>query len=187
MRSLVAGLGVTGLGLLVAADPCLDPHPEELALHEAHETALVAVHFHTVHGVTLTEADWERSFGGEVPREILRDRALTSARRDRAIQLLAAAHRLGQPLPFPGFAAHVDAVNQARRAAVQAGQRVYGRVEVTPWILYRYEVDNLRLRLQAQFRLRHSDDESAAREVEEAIEEAMLGVPARLELSSGQN
>ncbi len=146
-------------------------HAEELALHEARHRALVAVHFAQTHGITLAEADWHREINGEVPAELLRTRALASAQRDRAIQRLAQAHGVGQPLPFPGFAAHLEAVNTARRQAkAQAnGQPIYGRIEFTPWQLYRYEVDNLRLRLQAKFRETEPTDEAAQARVEAAL------------------
>lgn len=123
-------------------------HAEELALHLARHRALVAVHFQLKHGITLDdEAGWLKSHGGEVPREILRQQAMESCLRDKAIQILAAKHGVGRLLPFPGFANHVESVNRQRADASSQGGRIHGPTRFTEWQFYRYEIDNMRIKL----------------------------------------
>lgn len=123
-------------------------HQEELDLHLARHRALVAVHFQQNHGITLdNESYWRKRFSGEMPTELLEQRAMASCLRDKAIQVLAAKHGVGRVLAFPGFAAHVEAANQQRASAAAQGGRIHGPVRLSPWQFYRYEVDNMRLRL----------------------------------------
>jgi hypothetical protein len=82
-----------------------------------------------------------------MPADLLEQRAMASCLRDKAIQVLAAKHGVGRVLAFPGFASHVDAANQQRAAAAAQGGRIHGPVRLSPWQFYRYEVDNMRLRL----------------------------------------
>lgn len=124
-------------------------HPEELALHAARQRALVAVHFHSRHGVTLDdEAAWTKSYGGESPTEMLHQRALEASLRDRAIQILAVRHDVGRALPFPGFAEHVQQVNESRQQAYDAKRILHGPLRQTAWQIYRYEIDTMRIRLR---------------------------------------
>jgi hypothetical protein len=155
-------------------------HAEELALHLARHRALVAVHFQQKHGITLDdEAGWLKSHGGEVPREILRQRAMESCLRDKAIQILGAKHGVGRLLPFPGFAAHVESINQQRRAELLEGGQIHGPVRFTAWQLYRYEIDNMRLRLTQVLSPGASNDTGPAK-VEAVVREL-------LESSEGAN
>lgn len=129
-------------------------HREELALHLARHRALVAVHFQQQHGITLDdETAWRKRFGGEMPAELLELRAMESCLRDKAIQVLAAAEGVGRVLPFPGFADRVEAINRERAAAAAEGGRIHGPVRFTPWQFYRYEVDNMGLRLLRKLQL----------------------------------
>jgi hypothetical protein len=121
-------------GKIVAHVADTPVHQEELVLHLARHRALVAVHFQQRYGITLEgEAAWKKRIGGEVPSELLDRRAMASCLRDKAIQVLAARHGVGRILPFPGFLEHV---------ATAKHKRLLG-----PWQFYRYEVDNMRLRL----------------------------------------
>lgn len=123
-------------------------YQDELDLHTARQRAMVAVHFKERHGVTLdNETAWRTSFDGEVPEQMLSRNAMLACLRDKAIQILAAKHGVGRILPFPGFADHVESLNQQRRAALVNGGRIHGPVRFTAWQLYRYEIDNMRLRL----------------------------------------
>lgn len=123
-------------------------HQEELALHLARHRALVAVHFREKHGIALDdETAWRKRVDGEVPAELLQQRAMESCLRDKAIQVLAVKHGVGRVLPFPGFANYVEAANHLRAATAEQGGRIHGPVRLGAWQFYRYKVDNMRLRL----------------------------------------
>lgn len=148
-------------------------HQDELDLHTARQRAMVAVHFKERHGVTLdNETAWRSSFDGEVPEQMLSRNAMRACLRDKAIQILAAKHGVGRILPFPGFAAHVESTNQQRRAALVNGAQIHGPVRFTAWQLYRYEIDNMRIRL-TQVLAPGASNDTGPDKVESAIREML--------------
>ena len=148
-------------------------YQDELDLHTARQRAMVAVHFKERHGVTLdNETSWRSSFDGEVPEQMLSRNAMRACLHDKAIQILAARHGVGRILPFPGFADHVESTNQQRRAALLEGGRIHGPVRFTAWQLYRYEIDNMRLRLTQVLAPGTTNDTGPAK-VESAVRELL--------------
>ena len=148
-------------------------YQDELDLHTARQRAMVAVHFKERHGVTLdNETAWRSSFDGEVPEQMLSRNAMRACLRDKAIQILAAKHGVGRILPFPGFAAHVESTNQQRRAALVNGAQIHGPVRFTAWQLYRYEIDNMRIRL-TQVLAPGASNDTGPDKVESAIREML--------------
>lgn len=153
-------------------------YQDELDLHTARQRAMVAVHFKGRHGVTLdNETSWRSSFDGEVPEQMLSRNAMRACLRDKAIQILAAKHGVGRILPFPGFADHVGTINQQRRAALMNGGQIHGPVRFTAWQLYRYEIDNMRIRL-TQVLAPGATNDTGPDKVESAVRE-ILGCWAR--------
>ncbi len=138
-------------GAIVAELDGVPIYQEELELHEQRHRALVAVYFRKTHGVDLDEeARWNRSFGGEVPAQMLRERALESVLRDKKVQLEAQRQGVSNPLPFPGFREHLASVNETRRVSRERGNVIYGPPEFTAWQYYRYRIDQMRIALERE-------------------------------------
>jgi hypothetical protein len=129
-------------GTLVARFGETPIYSEELSFHIREQVALVANYFTIEHQVNLDGRNWTQSFGGEVPVEVLRGRALDACLRAKVIQLLALEKDLGEVLPFPGFSERCEEINQFRREVVRKGGVVYGPPSFSPAQLYRYKVSN---------------------------------------------
>lgn len=123
-------------------------YAEELAFHLRDEVALVAVYFKTTHGVDLAGKAWRGRFGGHVPLERLRERALESCRTAKAVQCLAVERGLSEPLSFPGFAASCADLNRFRAEAKTEGRTLYGPLAYDPPQLYKYLMGNMCNRLR---------------------------------------
>jgi hypothetical protein len=121
---------------------------EEMVLHLRDQVALVAVHFTRTYGAHLSGEDWLATYEGERPVDRLREQALDACREAKAIQGLAADHGMGEPLPFPGLAAHCDRLNRARAAARADGRILYGVLAYSPDQYYKHILSTMRNRLR---------------------------------------
>jgi len=89
-----------------------------------------------------------REFGGEVPLEVLEQRALRSCREAKAIQSLAIQEGVGEMLPFPKFSAYCAERNRSRAAAKAEGRILFGPLEYSTAQLYKYQLGNMRNHLR---------------------------------------
>ncbi len=144
----VAGADPVDPAVVVAHFGDVPIYAEEMVLHIRDEVALVAVHFTKTYKVHLSKEAWLKDFDGEVPVEMLKQRALDSCREAKAIQVLAVEYGVGERLPFPGLAAHCERLNRSRAAARDAGKILYGSLEYSPHQFYKYKLSNMRNHLR---------------------------------------
>ncbi|MGG6313073.1 peptidyl-prolyl cis-trans isomerase [Paenibacillus macerans] len=121
---------------------------QEVAFHMNRLQPLVQNEFHSRYGVTLGKQDWTRAIEGQLPLNVLQEKALEEALRDKAIFMLAKEEDLIDSADFSDLIHAMEAENRAREAAVRHGEVVYGLVRFTMESYYAHALTTLQTELK---------------------------------------
>ncbi|WP_127586518.1 peptidylprolyl isomerase [Paenibacillus koleovorans] len=91
---------------------------------------------------------WTTAHNGELPLDMIRERTLKSAVRDKVIQLVAHEQGLMKDLSYTTFISEYAAENERRQRAVEKKEPIYGPVRYSVQDYYQYRMGNLAIQLR---------------------------------------
>lgn len=112
------------------------------------EQSAVTNYFKLNYGADDQAGYWTRSFGGETPLEVLKQRADEQAVQNKTLQNLAKSQGLIADVSFSSLYADFTAMNRERSQSMGSGQTVYGLASFSLDQFYDYYMNNLKLKLQ---------------------------------------
>lgn len=116
-------------------------------------------YFREKYGAEDGEGFWNRSFGGEIPLERLRDVALDAAVKDKIIQLSARKLGLIDDLSFDGLVGRWQDENERRKKTIERGGVIYGPQQIDLTAFRTLELNDLEAKLKRMMEQEISDDE----------------------------
>ncbi len=120
----------------------------ELAFHMDRMRGEVRNYFKNTCGVSLSADDWQKSYGGEIPEEKLKDLALNTCKKDKLLFILGKEYGLTDYVDFDDFLSSMEKENEQRKETVAEGGIVYGLVEYGREEYYTHVISNLKIRLR---------------------------------------
>jgi hypothetical protein len=121
----------------------------ELELQMELERANVYNYFYKKYGAEDGPGFWTKSFGGEVPGEVLRKKALEKCVRIKIQQILAKNHGIAaNDISYAAFLKALKAENKKRAEAARNNEVVYGKLSYDEAAYYQYLLDNDVIRLK---------------------------------------
>ncbi|WP_028612420.1 hypothetical protein [Paenibacillus harenae] len=92
------------------------------------QRAAVIDYFKRTHGADIDRQFWDTDFGGEVPAELAKERALKQAVKLKIQLQLVKSHGIVRGTSYDDLLSEMEEENARRSAALQAGRPVYGPV-----------------------------------------------------------
>ncbi|GEM_PF-770923 len=121
---------------------------DELNFHMERMRAEVRNYFNNTYGVSLSGDDWQKSYGGEFPEEMLKSMALDTCKREKLLFVLGKEYGLTDYVDFDEFLLSMEKENKQRKETVAQGGIVYGLVEYGKEEYYTHVISNLEIRLK---------------------------------------
>ncbi len=116
----------------------------------ARQTAETYSYFHSKYGVEDSENFWTTPYGGEVPVEVARKKALAAIVRTIVQQKLAKEKGLADDISYAGFLNALKKENRERKEALRQNKVIYGPVEYTEDNYFNYVMSNLIIKLKSK-------------------------------------
>ena len=118
---------------------------EEFKFYMEMERQYVVSYFAQAHGTNLSGNDWERSFNGERPIEVLRDRTVLAVTETKSLQILALEHGVTEDINYEAMKTGLREINEDRLEQEAAGEILYGPTEFIPYTYYQQVISNFKV------------------------------------------
>lgn len=120
----------------------------ELTARMPEYRAAVVQHFLNNHQADYTKDFWNTAYDGITPGEMLKEKAMDDLVRIKLQQILARENKLLEDISYAAFLEQWRQENTRRQTAVSNGQVVYGPVQFSEQMYYRYYLSKLTLELK---------------------------------------
>lgn len=120
----------------------------ELMLFASMNKAEVVKYFADKYGAEYTADFWRSDFGGESPRDMLRDAAMEELIPYKIKQKLAKKNELLDSCDYSDFLVRLEEENKQRKQKKESGGVVYGVTEYTPAAYYKDSMAKLEIGLR---------------------------------------
>lgn len=145
----------------------IDVTAKELAAEMQDMKWQVSAEFYKKYNQNLSSKDWNKSFGGEIPIERLREISKDKIIEKKIKLTLANENGFSYPTDYDGFYKQMDEVNKNRKDKIHSGGVVYGSKEFTRKTWEAYVFSNIDTSLRES--LISVSDEALARYESENI------------------
>ena len=120
----------------------------ELTARMPEYRAAVVQYFLNNHQADYTKDFWNTAYDGKTPSEMLIEKAMDDLVRIKLQQILARENNMLEDISYAAFLEQWQQENTRRQTAVNNGQVVYGPVQFSEQMYYRYYLSKLILELK---------------------------------------
>ena len=121
---------------------------DEFRFYMEKERSGVSSYFYQTYGVSADEEFWTKTYGGERPADVLREKAREACIYDKTLQALALKYGVTKDISFSGFQRQLEKVNREREESSKRGETLYGVVRFTEMQYYMNVTSTLKTELQ---------------------------------------
>lgn len=103
---------------------------------------------------------WKQSVNGEIPIEMLKQKSMEQCARVKIEQILAKQQGIIDDISYQGFLKNLEAENKRRKTAVENNQVIFGPVQYTEEVYFKYVLSNMVISLKDKLQeIEVNDDE----------------------------
>lgn len=117
---------------------------EEFMFYMDKEKSAVAGYFYQTYGVGADEQFWTKTYGGERPLDVLKEKAKEACVYDKTLQGLALRYGVAKDIRFSGFLSQLRETNKDRQERASRGETLYGVVQFTQLQFYLNRMSSLK-------------------------------------------
>jgi hypothetical protein len=125
----------------------------------------VITYFRQTYKSDIDTGFWERAYSGEIPNEILKQKAMDKMKKLKIEQKLAKDKGFIEDISYDAFLDAWSHENRTRQKSIESGKVVYGNSHFDEWDYYTYRQSNLVLALKkklAEDELKPNDEKIEA-------------------------
>lgn len=143
-------------------------------------------YFHEKYGAEQTSAFWTTAFGGEVPLDALKKKALDESVRIKVRQWIAKDQGVLKDISYQGFVKQLQQENARRAKAVASRQVIYGPVRYTEDTYFEYIMTNATTAVKSKMQLddKSKPDERALKAFYESHKDELYQTPGVVKVLS---